>query len=283
MIKKPIVPVDQRHIVAIGGALSSVPSGTTRILQYLLSLSPENHNQSILVLNTATGDNPNSKESFVESWKEVIKYAGSLAFLTLFERTPTDLRSLLLNQEIIFVGGGNTKSMLAVWHAYGIDQLLREAWERGVILAGSSAGGICWFDSCLTDSWADSFTSLPSLGILKGSCCPHYDGEAGRRDTYHAMISSGELPDGYAIDEATAVHFVGEKVREIVTVSPRQNACAYRVTANGGSRHDCCGDCDGEIDQCTYSSIPLVGCRGCDAHFPNGGVLEVALPAISLA
>ncbi|MFX5972553.1 Type 1 glutamine amidotransferase-like domain-containing protein, partial [Acinetobacter baumannii] len=84
--------------------------------------------------------------------------------LGFFARTPPNLEELILSQDVIFVGGGNTKSMLAVWREYGVDKILREAWHRGIVLAGSSAGGICWFDVCITDSWDVEYTSLPALG-----------------------------------------------------------------------------------------------------------------------
>lgn len=225
------VPSNQRQIVAIGGSLSKVPSGCgqERILEYLLDLQPDRKAQRILVINTATGDAQSSEDFFYHSWN-MLKRPCSLSFLNLFGRTPPDLKSLLLSQDIIYVGGGNTKSMLAVWREYGIDKLLHQAWKLGIVLAGSSAGGICWFDSCLTDSYAESYTSLKCLGILKGSCCPHYDGEVGRRETYHAMVESQELANGYAIDEATAIHFVGKKIHKVISVSTNEHAAAYLIT-----------------------------------------------------
>ncbi|MFA7337492.1 MAG: peptidase E [Candidatus Obscuribacterales bacterium] len=225
------VSSNQRHIVAIGGALSKVPSGCgqKQILEYLFNLQPNRKTQRILVINTATGDAKSSEDYFYNSWNMLNKPC-SLTFLNLFARTPPDLKALLLSQDIIFVGGGNTKSMLAVWREYGIDKLLHQAWKLGIVLAGSSAGGICWFDSCLTDSYAETYTSLKCLGILKGSCCPHYDGEIGRRETYQAMVESQELANGYAIDEATAIHFVGKKIHKVISVSTNEYAAAYLVS-----------------------------------------------------
>jgi peptidase E len=98
----------------------------------------------------------------------------------IFKRTP-DLRAFLLNQDVIYVGGGNTKSMLVVWRDWGLPELLREAWEKGIVLTGVSAGAICWFEQGVTDSWAGELRPFDCLGFLPGSCCPHYDGEGNRR------------------------------------------------------------------------------------------------------
>jgi dipeptidase E len=154
--------------------------------------------------------------------------------LGFFARTPPNLEELILSHDVVFVGGGNTKSMLAVWREYGVDKILREAWQRGIVLAGNSAGGICWFDVCITDSWDVEYTTLPALGFLKGSCCPHYDGEVGRRPLYHRLIKETPLPAGWAIDEGVGMHFVGQKLLQVVT--PKPNGAAYGVwrTVDGG-------------------------------------------------
>jgi peptidase E len=117
--------------------------------------------------------------------------------------------------------------MLAVWRAHGLDAILREAWSRGVVLCGISAGGMCWFEAGLTDSFGLDVQPLrDGLGLLSGSFCPHYDSEAGRRTAYQAAIASG-LHDGYAADDGVALHYVDGQLREIV--SSRPAARAYRV------------------------------------------------------
>lgn len=113
--------------------------------------------------------------------------------LSFFKRTP-DLRSYLLNQDVIFIGGGNTKSMLAVWRDWGVPEILREAWESGIVLTGVSAGAICWFEQGVTDSWAGGLRPIDGLGFLPGSCCPHYDGEADRRPSYHVFCPAARSP-----------------------------------------------------------------------------------------
>ena len=131
----------------------------------------------VLFVPTASGEPDHYVASFYAAF---LKLHCRPSVLSFFKRTP-DLRSLLLNQDVIFVGGGNTKSMIALWRDWGVPDLLREAWQSGVILTGVSAGAICWFEQGLTDSFSDGLGPLGCLGFLSGSCCPHYDGEPQRR------------------------------------------------------------------------------------------------------
>lgn len=220
----------RKQIIAIGGALAKKPEGAPVMLEYIADQTGKERPR-VLLINTATGDADTMRLWCYEIWSKLRKPC-SISFLTFFHRTPPDLSALLLSQDIIFVNGGNTKSMLAVWREYGLDKILREAWEKGIILAGSSAGAICWFESCLTDSWDGSYTSLPCLGFLQGSCCPHYDGEEGRRETYHALVLSGELAGGLAIDECTAAHFVDSELHAVI--SGAADTAVYMVHAEGG-------------------------------------------------
>jgi dipeptidase E len=137
----------------------------------------------------------------------------------------------VLEQDAIFVGGGNTRSLLAVWREWAIDRHLRSAWESGIVLGGSSAGSICWFEQGITDSIAGPLTALPCLGFLRGSNCPHYDSEAQRRPTFRKHVGRGTVPDGYAADDGAALHFVGDSLAKVVSSLPR--AKAYRVYRSG--------------------------------------------------
>jgi peptidase E len=224
-----------------------MPAGAVAMMEYLITLTKNKQNPRILVMNTATGDAESTKV-FAYEVCSALSSPCKLSFLSFFARTPMDLGALLLSQDLIFVNGGNTKSMLAVWREYGVDKLLDEAWASGIVLAGSSAGGICWFDSCVTDSFAERYIAMPALGILSGSCCPHYDGEVGRRASYHAMIAGGELTYGYAIDEGTGIHFKGTEVHKIISVSPNNNAAAYRVFGTPG----------GEVEEEVLPSLRLL-------------------------
>ncbi len=217
----------------MGGGISP---GAPALYKYVLSLVRKRKAKPhVLFMTTATGDDVNS---VLFHFRVLSMMPCVITQLCFFQRTPPALKELILAQDAIIVGGGNTKSMLAVWREYGVDISLRQAWENGVVLAGSSAGGICWFDACVTDSFADSFSALPCLGILKGSCCPHYDsgtgaGEVGRQETFQRLILSGALPEGYAIEEVTGCHFRGQALHEVVTAS--SSGAAYRVTLQNGT------------------------------------------------
>ena len=135
---------------------------------------------------------------------------------------------------MIYVGGGNTANMLAVWRVHGADRALRAAWEAGVVLCGVSAGANCWFEASTTDSFLRGRADpLPDgLGFLRGSYCPHYDGEPSRRPAFRALIAAGTLPPGVACDDGTAAHFVGTESHEAVTSG--DGAAAYLLRPEGG-------------------------------------------------
>jgi len=146
----------------------------------------------------------------------------------------TSRSGFLLAQDVIYVGGGNTANMVAIWRLHGVDVILREAWERGVVLAGLSAGGLCWFEQGSTDSFGPGLAALDGLlGFLPGAFCPHYDGEAMRRPRLHELIASGSLGPTYACDDGAAVVFHGTKLHE--AIAEREGATAYRVERLGGT------------------------------------------------
>lgn len=132
-----------------------------------------------------------------------------------------------MEQDVIYVGGGNTKSMLALWREWNLDKILRKAYEKGTVLAGISAGANCWFEQCSTDSIPGKLQMLSGLGILDGSFCPHYDGEAERRPSLHKLMSKGKIIRGYAADDGAAAHFVEGELA--FAVSSRPQAKVYRV------------------------------------------------------
>jgi dipeptidase E len=144
-----------------------------------------------------------------------------------FPWPPEGLRELVLSQDVVVVGGGNTANMLAIWRVHGFDALLREAWEQGVVLTGWSAGMICWFEAGVTDSFGPQLDGMrDGLGLLPGSACPHYDDEELRRPVYRRLVDSG-FPAGYAADSGVGLHFAGTELVEVV--SSREGATGYRV------------------------------------------------------
>jgi peptidase E len=133
---------------------------------------------------------------------------------------------------VIWVGGGNTANLLAIWRLHGVDTAMREAWEAGVVLAGSSAGMICWFEASITDSFGPQLAPLDDgLGFLPGSACPHYDGEERRRPVYRAAVAGG-FPGGYAADDHAALRFEGTELVECV--AGREGASAWSVALEDG-------------------------------------------------
>ena len=178
---------------------------------------------------TASGEPDHYLASFYAAF---LKLGCQPSVLTFFKRTP-ELRSFLLNQDVIYVGGGNTKSLLAVWRDWGVIEILREAWESGIVLTGVSAGAICWFEQGLTDSFSDGLRPLNCLGFLPGSCCPHYDGEVERRPLYHKLLSAGEISAGIAIEDWTGVHFKGSEIHRVVT--SKRGSRAYSMRSVYGS------------------------------------------------
>ena len=183
---------------------------------------------AVTFLGTASGD---ADSYLVRFYQAFSGYDCRPSHLPLFRRTPK-LRDHLLHQDIIYVGGGNTKSLLGIWCEWGLPALLREAWQEGIVLAGISAGAICWFQHGLTDSWAEKLAVLECLGFLEGSCCPHYDGEPERRPAYHNFLLTGDILPGIVIDDGAAIHFVEGAVHRVVASRPR--ARAYRVSVREG-------------------------------------------------
>jgi len=214
-------------IVPFGG-LRPTPGRTHPIVDYLLELAGKPR-AKVCFVPTATGDSP---ATLVAMYGRFPAARAERTHLELFSRTVKDIRALLLEQDIIYVGGGNTVNLLGVWRAHGVDHVMREAWENGVILTGGSAGSLCWYECGTTDSF-DLFDLKPlndGLGFLQGSSCPHYDGEPQRRPFYHSLIASG-FPGGIAIDDDAAVRYDGPEVAEVV--SARAGAAAYRVEKVG--------------------------------------------------
>jgi len=138
----------------------------------------------------------------------------------------------MLKKDIIYVGGGNTRNLLLLWKEWGLDRILKKAWERGIALSGVSAGSICWFEEGVTDSIPGNLTPLKCLGFLRGSNCPHYDGEKGRRPAYHRLLTEKKIKTGYAADDGVALHFIGDILNRVVSSRPK--AHAYKVGLKKG-------------------------------------------------
>ena len=217
-----------RQIIPIGGGGFYRDPENLELEKYVIAQSGA-PNPRVAFVPTASGEPDQYVASFYPAF---LKLGCRPSVLTFFKRTP-DLRTFLLNQDVIYVGGGNTKSLLAVWRDWGVDTILREAWESGIVLTGVSAGAICWFEDGLTDSFSDGLRPLRCLGFLPGSCCPHYDGEPQRRPSYHQLLKEGAIAPGVAIEDWTGVHFKDGEIVKVV--SSKRGARAYSMRAADGS------------------------------------------------
>jgi dipeptidase E len=215
----------ERQIVALGGA-GSKDAETRRLLAHVVGLAGK-RSPKVCVVATAAADDAES----------VLRLYGRLpaearpSYLPFFPWPPDGLRRFALDQDVIFVGGGNTANALAIWRVHGFDEILREAWEAGVVVTGWSAGMICWFEAGITDSFGPQLDGMrDGLGFLDGSACPHYDGEELRRPVYTRLVAEG-FPPGIAADDGVGLHFVGTELAEVVSVRP--GSTAYRVGREG--------------------------------------------------
>ena len=213
------------HIVAMGGGGFSMDDGV--LDRYVLSFVDASR-PKVCFLPTATAAGaPWYVMRFLQAFP-----ASSFepTYLDLFERNVADVGSFLGEQDVIYVGGGNTANMLAIWRVHGVDAALRAAWEAGVVCCGVSAGANCWFDASTTDSFllgrADPLRD--GLGLVTGSFCPHYDGEPSRRPSYLAQVAGGTLPEGYACEDFAAIHLFDGTLDE--AVASRDGARAFGVT-----------------------------------------------------
>jgi dipeptidase E len=216
------------HIVAMGGGGFLMEPDNPLLDDYILSLA-RSRSPRVCFVPTASGDSENNTQRFYESF---VKRDCRPAHLPLFKRQENDLAAFVMEQDVIYVGGGNTANLLSVWRVHGLDRILRTALSENIVLCGVSAGSLCWFEGGVTDSFGPQLSLLhDGLGFIKGSNCPHYDGEAQRRPTYHRLIADG-LPAGLAADDGCALHFEGGNLKRIV--SSRPNARAYSVSLVNG-------------------------------------------------
>jgi peptidase E len=220
--------VRKRQVIALGGGGFLMEPDNPALDLYVLSQA-RTVRPTVAFLGTASGD---ADSNLVKFYRAFSGYECRPSHLPFFQRTPK-LRDYLLRQDVIYVGGGNTKSMLAIWREWDLPVLLEEAWQEGAVLAGVSAGAICWFQHGLTDSWAVKLAVLECLGFLEGSCCPHYDGEPERRPACHDFLLKGEMLPGLAIDDGAAIHIVDGGIHRVVASRPK--ARAYRVSVREGA------------------------------------------------
>jgi dipeptidase E len=210
--------MDSRQILGLGG------NPDDAMLDYVLGLA---RGAKVLYVPTASNEDP----GWTVAWYERLRGRAEMTPLCFNPWPPENVRELTLAHDVVVVPGGNTANMLALWRVHGFDEILREAWEAGILLTGWSAGMICWFEAGVTDSFGPQLEGMrDGLGFLPGSACPHYDGEERRRPVYQRLVRE-RFPAGIALDDAAGAHYVGTELREVV--SSRAGAGAYRVGSNG--------------------------------------------------
>jgi dipeptidase E len=184
-------------IVAIGGGTFLTDDPDPRLDAFILGLAGPAC-PKVCYLGTAKGDPAVDLRRF---YRAMSGHSCRPAELTFFERTIDELAPFVAAQDVFWVGGGSTANLLAIWRLHGLDVLLREAYERGAVLCGVSAGMSCWFEGSTTDSFGPTLRPLrDGLGFLPGSACPHYDGDDQRRPLYRELVDAGELAPGWAAD-----------------------------------------------------------------------------------
>ena len=228
-----------KHIIAIGGGGFGRNPSSNSIEKYILNLSVKD-SPRICFLPTATGDN----DTYIVRFYSVFTPLNCIpSHIEFFNRTK-DIDDHIMNQDIVFVGGGNTKSMLAVWSDWGMNNILRNAYNKGTIMSGVSAGAICWFTSGITDSWNDQLKILPCLDFIDGTCCPHYDEEPSRIPYVNKVLHEKKITNCISIEGGSALHFINGSPYK--NVSFKKNKNSYNVYIDKG-----------EIIKDSYSTLQL--------------------------
>jgi peptidase E len=224
---------DQRRILAMGGGGFTMQERSPALDRFVLTLT-EKPVPRICFLPTASGDPREQVTRFYERYRAwpCEPTAVSLFHLGRDRINPVEH---LLSQDAIYVGGGSMRNMLAIWREHGVDVAMRTAWERGVVIAGLSAGAMCWFEGGVSMS-GGAPEAAAGLGLLAGSLSVHLDGESERLPIYRAAVASGELPPGYAADDGAALLFAGTQLLECVGSRPDARIVRFSPDGEGGVR-----------------------------------------------
>lgn len=218
-----------RKLYITGGSLD------TQFLKLFAAKAGKKHPKLVFVP-TAVGDRADIIEIFTERCASIGIVPHILrTFISSYQQKET-FESIVKDADIVIIYGGNTLNMLAIWKAHGIDILLKQAYERGTLMAGGSAGSLCWFEEGTTDSRPVFVTKIECMGWIEGSHCPHYHAEAERKPMYHQSILKGELKPGYALDDYAGLYFENEKAVE--TSSLVEGNCVFYVNVINGTIYE---------------------------------------------
>lgn len=217
--------VSNRKILIAGGGFN------TAFIRYMAELTGKPR-PKLLYLPTASADSPTGIISWYQNCAPLnVEASHQISFIASTRQTRS-WEEVLLSVDGIVCSGGNTLNQQVIWKAHGIDVILRQAWDRGIVLGGASAGSLCWFEEGTTDSRPKELSIVQCLGFLKGSHSPHYDAEPGRRPLYQKLIGSGQMKPGYACDNDAGIYFEDNTVKRVV--STRDAAKVYYVNVEGG-------------------------------------------------
>ena len=219
----------RRQIVAFGGGGFSMERGNPLLDDYALSLTGKRRPR-VCFLPSASGD---ADHYVVRFYREFAADRADASHVTLFrrDRAVANVREHLLSQDLIYVGGGSLVSLLGVWRAHGLDRILHDAWQQGVVLCGLSAGAMCWFSDAIT-AYYGAPERVPAMRFLPWSFTAHYDSEPERRHEFHRLLGAGMKP-GFAADDGAALHFDGLGLHRVVSSRPGAGAFALRRDARG--------------------------------------------------
>jgi dipeptidase E len=218
-------PAATRKILIAGGGFG------TAFIRYMATLTGKPRPR-ICYLPTASADSPQGALQFFQNCAPLNVEPHVQNSFIASTRQSKSWEEVFLSMDAIVCSGGNTLNQQAIWQAQGIDVVLKEAWDRGIVLGGASAGSLCWFEEGTTDSRPKELTIVKCLGFLKGSHSPHYDAEPGRRPLYQRLIGAGQMKPGYACDNDAGIYFEDQEVRRVVAT--RDGAKVYYVSVQGG-------------------------------------------------
>lgn len=230
-LNKRVTKENYGQIIALGGGGFSDQPDNLLLDEYLL-LQTNKAKPKVLFLPTAGGDHEDYISKFYRAYK---KFNCTPVHLSLIKKPVSHkkLEQLVMSQDLIFVGGGSPKFLMQVWRKAGLDRIIKKAWKEGIILSGMSAGAICWFEDGFTNPKDDIWRRINCLGFLEGSFCPHYDKRGELRKAYRKMIVTGEISDGYGVQDGVALHYTGTELKYII--SNISDAKAFSVK-KGGAR-----------------------------------------------
>jgi dipeptidase E len=211
----------EKQIIATSGGFSI--DSNDKLDRYILEQTKKK-NPKICFIPTASAD---SDGYVVKFYSFFSKLRCTPSHFSFYRPSTNDLEEFFFEKDILYVGGGNTLNMIAIWKAWEFDKILRTAWEKGIILTGISAGAMCWFEHGHTDSYSSDLSVMECLGFINGSCSPHFDSEEKRRASFKKYILNGSLKEGYGIDDGAAIHFKNDKLFK--AISSRKDSKVYHL------------------------------------------------------